>query len=186
MSSRETTLQRAKARARARGFTSVAHTFEASVILVWLAVLVVGERMVSDATTARRSVEKTTEQSVIVSAASYCEGTGVQDPGLGFEKPKASLDILSIGKLDVGKIIQILMTIGLGKQKTFDVYTADVQLTHSDAQHDRIRTPSLFGGSDRGYAAQRSLACLERSLDTPQTSVSDYRKALWLRNIAGF
>src|SRR5215472_2347537 len=70
---------------RTRGFSHVATTIEAAAVMGWFVILILGEKYLSDATTARRAAENTAQQGVVESAMSYCGpgGEGQSNTSMG-------------------------------------------------------------------------------------------------------
>lgn len=169
-----------------RGFTHVSFVLEASAVLGWFAVLVLGERLVGDATTARRAVEVAAQQSSVVLSTSYCEGEAEPATTLAGYRPDANAGVEGRGAPDVGAVLSLARVLGIGSQPTFRVYTSEAQTASARATQGGIRGAKQVGDAAHTFEGQRSLACRERSADTPSTSIAKYRASIFDTNIKGF
>ena len=174
-------------RARGRGFSHVSMTLEAAAVMGWFAVCVIGEKYLADGAHARRDAETSAQQSSIASATSYCEGGGAAGAASSasgdLSKVTSSLSTFQNGSFSISSIVSIVMGLGLGGQSTFSLYSDPFQGAGAKASE------STTGGGPHTFRADRSLACLERSKDTPaspEMSLSQYRMSIFGTNVQGY
>ncbi len=173
-------------RARQRGFSHVATTLEAAAVLGWLVVLVLGEKLINDAVTARRAVEDTAEQSSVAAAAGYCETNRTVASTIPGTAARGITVASPDGKLDIQNLLALLNGLGIGAQRTMTLYTMPLRSSTSRALQGDVHADPLVGGGSYTFRGERSFACQERAVDIPQTSIADYRKSIFDTNILGF
>lgn len=139
-------------------------------VMGWYVALLLGEKVVSEAASARRAVEDGSQQAALSTSGAYCAGAP--------EGVRASALIVSSGKPDVGTATSLLSMLGAGTgQRTFGYYVSplrDAKVKASQPTQGRI------------FVGERSLGCLERPLDTPAGSISQYRAPIWITNLMGY
>lgn len=173
-------------RSRRRGFSHVSTTLEAAAVLGWLVVLVLGEKLINDAVTARRAVEDTAEQSSVAAAAAYCETNRTVGSTIPGTAAGGMTFAVTDGRLDIQNLLSLLTGLGIGAQRTMPLYTLPLRSSTSRAAQGEVHADPLVGGGTYAFQGERSLACQERAVDVPQNSIADYRKSIFDTNIAGF
>ncbi len=169
-----------------RGFSHITTTLEAAAVLGWFVIFILGEKLLSDSVTARRSVEDTAEQSSVAAAAQYCESQAVVASTIPGASPTGTTGVHSNGKLDIQNLLSLIAGLGIGSQRTMTLYTAPLQATTSRIGQGGVQGAAAVGGGSHTFYAERSLACQERPKDVSQTSIDQYRKSIFDINIAGF
>jgi hypothetical protein len=172
-------------RAWKRGMSTTSLTLETAAVMGWFVFMIRGEKLVGDATSARRSVENTTQQSARVSGNNYCQGgTQGSTSGAFSASPQAGVD--QIGVPDIGEVISLVEMLGFGPQATFANFTNQFKQTTVTAQVDNVKAAALIGGNSMSFKATSQAACREKALDTPGTSITTYRTSVYLTNILGW
>jgi hypothetical protein len=162
-------------------------TLEAAAVMAWFVVLVLGEKYVGDATTARRRAEDSVQQSSISSAMSYCAGGGAASAAsTGAGGAPSSLQVLPQGNLSVSQIFGILALFGIGHERTFPVYTEPLRGTFANAASGGVTPHRLVGQGTHTFTGNRALACLEPSKDSPLPSIFQYRGSIFNTTIRGY
>lgn len=177
---------RTRSSGRSRGFSHVSTTLEAAAIMGWFVILVLGEKLVSDSTTARRAVEDTAEQSAVASSAAYCESNVVLTQSVGGVGPRGSVNVGAHGGLDISNLVSLLAGLGLGSQRTFQLFTLKLQSTTARAEQGDVHGAPQVGGATYDFYGERTRACQERPKDVPETSIDQYRKSIFNKNILGY
>ncbi|WP_394847127.1 hypothetical protein LZC95_06615 [Pendulispora brunnea] len=172
-------------KARKRGFSHISMTLEAAAVMVWFVVLVLGEKYVGDATSARRQAEDSVQQSSIANAMSYCSGAGAATSAASGGVP-SSLQVRPQGNLSVSQIFAILALFGIGHERTYPVYTEPLRGTFANASVGGVTPHQLVGEGTHTFTGNRALACLERSKDTPVPSINQYRGSIFNTTIRGY
>lgn len=170
-------------RGRSRGFSHVAMTLEAAAVMGWFVVLVLGEKYLGDAVSARRSAEDKVQQSSVQSAMSYCQGSpssAIQNGATGNVQVKPN------GTLSISQIASIVMGLGLGKEKTWPNYIEPFQGSFSTASSGGVKPHELVGTGTHTFTGDRAMACLERSKDSPIPSIDQYRSSVFDTTIRGY
>ncbi|WP_394836792.1 hypothetical protein LVJ94_07775 [Pendulispora rubella] len=173
-------------RARKRGFSHVSMTLEAAAVMVWFVVLVLGEKYVGDATTARRRAEDSVQQSSIANAMSYCSGGAASAASSSAGGVPSSLQVRPQGNLNVSQIFAILALFGIGHERTYPVYTEPLRGTFANASSGGVTPHQLVGEGTHTFTGNRALACLERSKDSPIPSINQYRGSIFDTTIRGY
>jgi hypothetical protein len=148
----------------------VSAVLEAAMVMGWFVALVLGEKLVSQATTARRTAEDSARSSASTSAGGYCAPARI-----GRATVTPSIDAKP--KLDAQAAIGAIAGLGLGAQRTFPYYVLPLLGIDIGAEMKAV---------DRRFAAVRRLGCLERPLDTAAGSLPLYRHAMWLTTLKGY
>lgn len=164
---------RRRSRVRARGVSHVSTVLEASAVMGWFVVLILGERAVSNAAAARRAAEQASQTSAATASASYCAAPG------GEASPETAVRVTLApgGKLDIAGGLGALSGLGLGAQRTFAYYERPLA---------NVQTSASSIAGDRTFTAERALGCLERPLDAPRGSLALYRAPIWTTNLMGY
>jgi hypothetical protein len=158
---------------------------EISAVMGWFVVLVLGEKFVGDAVTARRAAEISAQESVSSSAMSYCAGSSASPTSIG-QAVHSAIDVAVNGKPDLSQIIGIVAGLGLGSQKTFSLYLDPLQESTAGAQSAQVKPHPLVGQGTYRFDVQRTMACLERSKDSPIPDIAEYRNAIFTTDIQGY
>ena len=175
----------AKRHARRRGVSPVSLTLETGAVMCWFVFMILGEKLVGDATSARRSVENSTQQSARVSGNNFCSGGSLGSTAGAFSaSPQSAID--SIGVPDIGQIISLVEMLGFGPQATFKLFTQEFKQTTVTAQVSNVKAAALIGGNSLSFKSTNQAACREKALDTPGTSITAYRQSVYLTNILGW
>lgn len=171
---------------RARGFSHVGTTLEAAAIMGWFVVLVLGEKFLNDAATARRSAEGAVQQTVVSTATSYCQGGALAAQDVGGPTAHGGAQSVTNGALSVGDLLSLFKGLGFGQQPTFSLYSDPLQATTVNGQTTGVRPHPLVGSGSHDFKAIRSLACLEKPKDSPKPSLEPYRTTIFDLNIRGY
>ena len=173
-------------RARQRGMNPMSITMETAAVLSWFVVMILGEKLVGDATAARRSVTNATQQSARVNSASYCQGGSNASASSGGFTATPNMSMGSNGTPDIGSFMSIIASMGFGGQQTMQLFSMPFQQTTATANVDNVKAATLLGGNSFSFSSTASGACREKPLDKPGTSITDYRNSVFLTNIQGW
>ena len=181
-----TAASRRKTRAGRRGMSTLSLTLETTAVMSWFVFMILGEKLVGDAASARRATENTTQQSARVSGASGCTG-GEQGATSGSftASPQSSVD--EIGTPDIGSLISLVEMLGFGSgQQTFQYFTNQFKQTTVTAQVSNVKAAALIGGNSLSFKAVAQSACREKTFDQIGTSITQYRNSVFTTNIQGW
>lgn len=168
-----------------RGFSHVSTMLEISAVMGWFVVLVLGEKFVGDAVTARRAAEISAQESVSSSAMQYCGGSSPSPTSIG-QSVRSALDVAVNGTPDLSEIIGIVAGLGLEYQKTFSLYLDPLRESTAGAQSGTVTPHPLVGSGSYSFNVHRTMACLERSKDSPIPDIAEYRNSIFTTNIQGY
>jgi len=171
-----------------RGFSHVSMTLEAAAVMGWFVVLVLGEKYVGDATSARRAAEDSVEQSSVASAMSYCAGGGAgASAGSAAAPVQGSADVRQNGKLSISSVLSIIAGLGLGSQKSFPLYTEPFQGAFATASSGGVTPHRLVGEGTHTFSGNRNLACLEPpKAVSPIPDLLSYRSSIFDTTVRGY
>ena len=168
-----------------RGMSTTSLTLETAAVMGWFVFMILGEKLVGDATSARRSAENTTQQSARVSGNNFCMGGEKGSTSGSFSaSPQSGVD--QIGVPDIGTVISLVEMLGFGPQPTFANFTNQFKQTTVTAQVDSVKAAQLIGGNSMSFKATSQAACREKALDLPGTAITAYRNSVYLTNIMGW
>ncbi|WP_394822992.1 hypothetical protein [Pendulispora albinea] len=171
-------------RARQRGFSHVSMTVEAAAVMAWFAVLVLGEKYVGDATSARRGAEDAVQQSSVQSAMNYCQGSA--NPSSAVQNLQSNLSVRPNGKLPASQIVSLIAGMGIGSEKTFPIYLEPFTGAFATSSVGGVTPHRLVGQGTHTFTGDRSMACLERPKDSPLPSINLYRTSIFGTTIRGY
>jgi hypothetical protein len=172
---------RALARARARGVSSVSNVLESAMVMGWFVTLLLGEKAVSNAADARRSAESAAEQSATQSSANNCQP---QSASVG--KAHSSPSVVTNGKPQVQAAVALIQALGLGQERTFPNYLNPLKNVLVQATSSADPVPGDVNPANKQFEGLRDLGCTEKSLDVPKGSMDEYRSKLWTQNLKGY
>jgi hypothetical protein len=180
--------RRFRRRARSRGFSHVTQTIEAAAVMAWFVLLVIGEKFVGDATSARRSTEDAVKQS---SVSSECQTAtyGVPLPGAVPVTATLGIGINGVPQLTSSEIPSIIAGLGLTSLRTLPVYFKPFQSTTARAAALEVTAGAPLNFRSGTFEGVRSLACLEPSLDSPGApwvNIEASRTMIYVQNVLGY
>jgi hypothetical protein len=173
----------ARARARARGLTPVANILESAMVMGWFVALIVGEKGMSQAAAARRSVEDGADESASRTSASDCQP---QTPST--TQAAINPSTFTTPKPNAEAAISAIAGLGLGGERTYPYYLLPMQNVRATGQQEEsIRIdPRKKVDEAHTFSAGRSMGCVEKPLDTPMGTLDSYRMKIWLTHFMGY
>jgi hypothetical protein len=172
------------------GFSHIATTLETAAVMGWFVVLILGEKYMDDATRARRSAESSAEQSASVSAMGFCQGGAPINVNRGAVAVHPSLKVTITGMPDVATLaLTLIQAVGAGSLKPLALYTKSLQTSEASATAETVKAAAPLGYTSGVFRGHRSVACLERSLDSPGAPWANLGKAasdIFNQNIKGY
>jgi len=153
---------------------------ESAAFLAWWTWILVGQKHVADASAARRSVDYGASDAALVANASPCrQATVPRQRELARFTPSVTLRSFTEGTLEIGNLVSLVSAVAIGRQATFEVFSAPFANSVISAAIDQVDAPPLLGGETRSFGARRRVACIEPTKDRPETSIADYRKSVF-------
>jgi hypothetical protein len=192
---------RFRKRANKRGFAPHSALVECGAIMGWSVCMILAEKYLDDGTRARRAAEDRTETASVVSAFTFCalqslptltaNIPGLSVEGIGGVNASVSIDLMATGVPQAATQIVGPLIAGLGLQplKTLPYYFNPFQATSVISIGSTVQAAQPLGFTSQPFRAQRTSACLEKSLDLPGAPWINLRLAsmgVFVTNILGY
>lgn len=167
------TISRMRRRARMRGFSHVSTTLEAAAIMGWFALMVISEKHLDDAVTARRASENSAETSAHGSAAAGA--SQLVQTAVGEAQPTANGAIDTSENLGLGNgSMPSLSAVGIDPTKAFP------------SQRAPMKSAQVVAKTNGAYAVARSLAAQDPLPVATTPQVAPLRTTLWTEHLMGY